>query len=320
MEMNSFTTSKHFDLQTLASGVYAAVALDGGSAVCNAGVIDLGNLVVVFDTFLTPSAAMDLKAAVISLTGRNADFVINSHYHNDHIWGNQVFTPDAVILSSTRTRQDMLTEGVEEYEYYSANAVNKLAEVRGQQSSILDPDLAADNQLWLGYYEGLAADLPGLTLPKPQITFDAASQIHGTSRSLHLLEFKGAHTESDLVLHLPDEGIVFASDLLFVGFHPYLGECNPEHLLSALQEIRLLNAAVFVPGHGAVGSRADLDRMMDYVQTCLDISHSLVRDGADTSRLEETVSLPVQFQALRMKKFYYSNLRSLCKFISAAGA
>jgi len=51
MTDNTLLGSKHFTLHQLAEGVYAAIATDGGAACCNAGLIDLGGQVVVFDTF-----------------------------------------------------------------------------------------------------------------------------------------------------------------------------------------------------------------------------------------------------------------------------
>lgn len=309
-------TSGHFDLQTLADGVHAAIPKDGGGAICNAGIIDLGGLVVVFDTFLTPSAARDLKSAVLELTGRPADIVINSHYHNDHIWGNQVFTPEAVILSSTVSRQLMGTEGLAEYEYYSANAAKKLEWAREQLAAAADAKQIEEASLWVGYYQWLAVDLPTLTLPKPQITLDGDGEIHGTSRMVRLLQFEGGHTGSDLVLYLPEEHILFASDLLFVKMHPYLGECQPEKLLQALNTLQQLGAEICVPGHGAVGTEADLLAMAAYTQNCLDAARRLVEAGEGWENLEEKVEIPERYRAWPFGRFNYLNIQSFCKILA----
>ncbi len=100
MKKTNFKGSKHFVLHSLDEGISAAIAEDGGSAISNAGLIDLGGQILVFDTFLTPQAATDLRRSATEL-GRVPQIVINSHYHNDHIWGNQVFASDAQIVSST---------------------------------------------------------------------------------------------------------------------------------------------------------------------------------------------------------------------------
>ncbi len=96
-------TSKHYILDRLSDGVYAAIAKDGGSAISNAGLVDLGDATLVVDTFLTPTAAEDLRAEAQRLTGRIPRWVINTHYHNDHIWGNQVFLPEATLISTVET-------------------------------------------------------------------------------------------------------------------------------------------------------------------------------------------------------------------------
>jgi len=92
--------SKHFRLQQLAEGVYAAIHREGGGAIGNAGIVDLGDRTLVYDTFIAPQPAEDLRAAAEALTGRPVDTVINSHWHSDHMWGNQVFGQDTDILST----------------------------------------------------------------------------------------------------------------------------------------------------------------------------------------------------------------------------
>src|SRR5690242_19894952 len=87
----TLVSSKHFHLEELAEGVYAAIATIDGGAVCNAGIIDLGDQLVIFDTFLTPQAATDLRAAAERLVGRAVTLVINSHWHGDHVQGNMSF-------------------------------------------------------------------------------------------------------------------------------------------------------------------------------------------------------------------------------------
>ena len=93
---------RHFGLQQLADGVYAAVHADGGWVICNVGIVDLGERTLIFDTGLSPQGAVELRAAAVALTGRVPYYVVNSHYHNDHIRGNQVFN-DGLLVSTART-------------------------------------------------------------------------------------------------------------------------------------------------------------------------------------------------------------------------
>ena len=100
---NATLASEHFDIESLAEGVYAAMASPSGAAYSNAGIIDLGDSTLVFDTFDAPQAGEDLKHAADALTGRPATYVINSHFHADHWLGNQAFDPQTPIIATHRT-------------------------------------------------------------------------------------------------------------------------------------------------------------------------------------------------------------------------
>ena len=72
-------TSRHFILQRLGDGIYAAIASDGGWAICNAGAIDLGDRVLVFDTFVNQHVAEEFKETIRRLIGKPISYVVNSH-------------------------------------------------------------------------------------------------------------------------------------------------------------------------------------------------------------------------------------------------
>ena len=71
MDMDhTLARTKHFRLERLVEGIYAAIHVDGGAAIGNAGIVDLGDRTLVYDTFFTPQAGEDLRAAAEALTGR----------------------------------------------------------------------------------------------------------------------------------------------------------------------------------------------------------------------------------------------------------
>jgi glyoxylase-like metal-dependent hydrolase (beta-lactamase superfamily II) len=309
--------SEHFALHPLGEDVFAAIAKDGGAAICNSGVIDLGRQVVVFDTFLTPQAALDLRETVVDVLGRAPQIVINSHYHNDHIWGNQVFAPDAQILCSTRTSELIATAGVDELSWYASNSAGQLASHREQYAGATDAQEREDELLWMGEYAGVVEALPHLEVCMPSITFKDRLEIHGTKHTADLITYEGGHTGSDTVLYLPDQGIVFMSDLLFVRFHPYLAEGNPVQLLRSLKELSALDAHCFVPGHGPVGGIDDLGLLIGYIEHCLETAQMLVtQDGSDADRVT-TVKVPERYQHWRLPQFYRASIRSMCQQLSA---
>jgi glyoxylase-like metal-dependent hydrolase (beta-lactamase superfamily II) len=121
------SNSTHFRLEQLAGGVYAAIHIDGGAAIGNAGIVDLGDRTLIFDALFTPQAAEDLRAAAEALTGRAVDAVIDSHYHNDHIWGNQVFSIATDIVATEGTRRLIVaTKGHDDYDSFKEQAAANL--------------------------------------------------------------------------------------------------------------------------------------------------------------------------------------------------
>jgi cyclase len=260
--------SRHFNGVELAEGVYAAIASENGAGVGNAGVIDLGGLTLILDTFLTPQAGQDLRKWAEELTGRAPDLVVNTHYHNDHVWGNQVFLPEAKIISSIRTRQLMQTAGVEELHEYTAISPGRYQELKEQYEREPDPEKQKNLLFWMAYYEGLVEALPALHLCLPSITFERNLTLHGELRTAELLSFDAGHTGGDTVLYLPDSKTAFLADLLFVGCHPYLADGDPDALQSVLVTLQELDAHTLIPGHGPPGKPADLQLMIDYIELC----------------------------------------------------
>jgi cyclase len=117
------------------------------------------------------------------------------------------------------------------------------------------------------YHQAVVDTKPILQHRPPNLTFDQRLVFHGTERSAELLTFEHGHTESDAVLFLPQEGIAFMSDLLFIGHQPYLGGGNPDSLCQILEQVSALEPRLLLSGHGPVGTAESLDVMARYVRT-----------------------------------------------------
>jgi cyclase len=297
--------SKHFSDVKLAPGVWAVYANRDGAAFGNAAVIDLGEQTLVFDTCLTPQAGRDLHDFAEAVTGRAPASVVNSHYHNDHTWGNQAF-PEAIILSSEITRQQMTDRGPVWIQDLTAGAGDQLAAVRGQLASETDPYQRQELEIWGAFYSGVVEALPELHLVLPHMTFERHLSLHGTRQRVELLSFEGGHTASDTVLFLPEVGIVFLSDLLFIGCHPLMMDGDPHKLKAILNELMGLDAAVFVPGHGPAGRPADLQRLIDYVDACSELAC-----GCESDQELTLVMPPGEFESWAYRRFFEVNLKVL---------
>jgi glyoxylase-like metal-dependent hydrolase (beta-lactamase superfamily II) len=125
-----------------------------------------------------------------------------------------------------------------------------------------------------------------------------------------LIPFEGGHTESDAVLWLPQEGIVFMSDLLFIGHQPNLAGGDSNSLLRSLVFVSELEPRLLVPGHGPVVLPAGISQMRGYMQTLDGLAHKLVEDG-DAEETIDTMPIPEPCDTWLFASFFPVNMHYL---------
>ena len=307
--------SPHFEVVQLADGIYAAIARDGSAAISNAGIIDIGEHTLIFDSFLTPRAAADLRVTAEMLTGRQIQFVINSHWHGDHIRGNQVFSPETEIISSNATRQLIRTEGTAELHEDIENSAQSLRDYENQLSKEKDEGKRADILYDLICAQQVAESAPKVKLRLPNWTFDGKLVFHGDLHTAELIELGTGHTQNDSILLLPDARIAFVSDLLFVESHPSLKHSDLEAWLHSLDMLEGYNLEKFVPGHGPVGVPGDVILMRQYIHDLEKIAARLVKQGKPIDSVNQQ-RIPERYSGWKLKRFFYANLRFLFNRLS----
>ncbi len=303
-------SSRHFRVEKLSDGVYAAIHSEGGWAIGNAGIIDLGDKTLVFDAFHTPQAAKDLVKACLYLTGHPVKLLINSHYHNDHTWGNQAFGAEVDIISTAKTRSLIITEGLAQVKAYTDTAQNELEGLQDRLDHSRDEAECHDLQLFIDEYHGIIASLPILKLRLPNLTFTGEMTMHGSKRSVSIMTYEGGHSESDTLLYLPEDRIIFMGDTLFINSHPYLADGDPDVTLRILAEVKLLKPSTVVPGHGPCGKIEHLDLLDGYIHHLLAMVGNAIHRGATEDELAST-PIPQKYRAWSFQPFFTSNLRFL---------
>jgi cyclase len=287
-------SEEFFRYERLAKGVYAAIdPLDhGGSGGCNAGIIDLGDQTIVFDSGVTPRVGRELYNVALRLTKRPPSHLVVSHYHNDHIRGGQSFR-NATEVATTVTRALIATKGRAELKEDRAAAPDQVVKMRrlARSKDKSDRDVGA---FMTPYWQKMLASLPEVKLRLPDITFDDKLNFHGTKRSAQLIAFKNGHTESDCVLFLPQERILFCGDLLFVKTHPFLGHGDPVSLTEILNQLKKLKARVLVPGHGPLGRNEDIYEVKSYICTLSAQAQRILRKGG-TEEDAATHRIPARY-------------------------
>ena len=300
----------NFVVHEIVPGVWAAIHNDQyGKAICNAGIIDLGDKTVVFDPFMTPEAARELKAVAEQLTGRVVSLVINSHYHNDHIRGNQVFAPDATIISTHFTRNEIARVEPEEQKWEQKHAPTLLKAVRKRMSNASAQE-REELPLWIGYYEGMVQSAHELRITLPDLVFNDSLWILGSKRSIKLVECKNGHTASDAILMIPEEGIVFMGDLLFTERHPWITDGkieNWQEILRKYYEDKSLTT--YIPGHGPVSQKPALQELYRYFNDVRDICSKVDNDSVKVVVMQQPILQP--YRHWYFGKFYQPNLEYL---------
>lgn len=305
--------SKHFNIQKLSPGVWAAINNDKfGHAICNAGIVDMGDKTIIFDPFMNIDAALDLKSIAKKLTGREASFVVNSHYHNDHVRGNQLFLP-ATIISSKYTKERMAVSEPAELAWERENAPKILSAYKTKYKTATSSE-KEELELWIGYYEAMVTQGPLVQTTLPTLTFNDSLWINGKKQDVLLVELKNGHSPSDVIMIIPASGIAFMGDLFFEKRHPYLGDGNHESWLTNVNKIyNDTSLKTFVPGHGPVAGKTRLTEMSNYITEI----NSLVKQAINNNQPDSVIKkspLPAAYTSWKLKQFYDFNLNYFLKY------
>lgn len=311
--MTALPTSRHFMLQPVAEGVYAAIARDGAGAMANAGIVDLGDRTLVFDTFMTPQAAEDLCAAAEALIGHPIAYVVNSHWHDDHVRGNQAF-PDAEIVATDRTSLLMATRTSESAERYRDQAPAFVAGLREQYAVASDERERARLVLDISLGEEILASLATFELRLPTHTFAERLTFRGPAREALLLTYGGGHTESDAFLYLPAERILFAADLVVHQAHPWMGHGNPDEWPRILDRLEALDIGTLVPGHGPLAGREAIGAVRAYLGDVQRLAAALLRAGNGADDLAQA-PMPEAYAAWDAPEVFARNMHFLGEYL-----
>lgn len=234
-------------LVEVADGAFAYLQPDGGWGWSNAGLVHGGqeSLLVdtLFDLALTREMLDSMRAVTDSAPIAN---LVNTHANGDHCYGNELVT-DAHIIASTACAEEMLRTPPEVLAQFMT-AAPKLGELGDYLVECFG-----------------SFDFEGITLTPPTVTFDQRLDVHVGDRRIELHEVGPAHTEGDVIAHLPDAGVVYTGDILFIEGTPLMWTGPIANWIAACDLILSFDASVIVPGHGPLTDAAGVERVKDYL-------------------------------------------------------
>jgi len=303
------------ELSRLAEGVYAHIVTPDGNAISNSGIILLDHSVVVFDTHFTPEAGQLLLARVQSITPKPVRYVINSHFHPDHTHGNQAFPNTPFIIGSTNTRRDMLQSDLPSLNRILNLTRDQIERARKEVDSEPDAKMQERMRGDINSRQSLADNLARLKILAPATTLDDSMTIV-EGREARLLCLGNGHTDGDIVLFLPAEKIVFAGDLFFNEAIPNAQDASLLEWIKTLEVLSGLDAERFVPGHGPVGTKSDVNEFRGYLEDLKALVEPAVGRG-DT--LEQVLAIPVpdKYASYRFQNLFQPNLERMYKELKA---
>jgi glyoxylase-like metal-dependent hydrolase (beta-lactamase superfamily II) len=306
--------SKYFNLQEVGQGIYAAIAVEGLGAMGNAGIIDMGNFTVIFDTFNIQQAAEDLKHAAEELTGNKIRYVINSHWHGDHVRGNQVFKDVDIIASGTTAEliNTLQSERIKNQKAFLPNLYEDLKSMKGKLETETEKDAMERLEMDISFLTEIGKSLEALELCSPTITFDTRLVIYGTKRHIEILAMGTSHTKDDSIVYLPLERIAFMADVGSVNNHPMFEHGNPEKWVQVLKKVRKMDIDIIVPGHGNVGQATELDTVIKYIEKVMDITEDFINQGRCIEDIN-SIKIPKEFSNWKASQIFYQNIKFLSK-------
>ncbi len=226
-------------LTQIAEDVYAYVDTKNGSKEnsfgANAGIIIGKDGIVVVDTMISAKEAKRFIRDIQTISSKPIRYVVNTHYHLDHVFGNSEFTKLGAVVIAQENDKKTMENSAEE----TLNSIGKYG---------LTPE-----------------DMKGTTPAYPVLTYGDRMTIDIGGLQIELIHARPSHTDGDTLVYIPSRKVLFTGDILFTNYHPFLGEGNIEEWAKELDDIKLMDVEKIIPGHGPLSGKTDLEDMKEYI-------------------------------------------------------
>jgi glyoxylase-like metal-dependent hydrolase (beta-lactamase superfamily II) len=205
----------------------------------NIGVVLGAESVCVIDSRSTHVDADELRSDLARLTTLPVGYLVNTHMHWDHTFGNARF-PEAIVVGHRDCRRRLLEEG---------------AETRARIQ-------AAE-----GLQEEIRRHVGGVEIVPPTVTFLDSIRLHVDERPIDLRWLGRGHTDNDVTVTVDD--VCFAGDLVEEGAPPAFGDSYPEDWVATLDRLLDELPPTVVPGHGDVVGPSFVHEQRDRIEQAI---------------------------------------------------
>jgi 2-keto-4-pentenoate hydratase/2-oxohepta-3-ene-1,7-dioic acid hydratase in catechol pathway/glyoxylase-like metal-dependent hydrolase (beta-lactamase superfamily II) len=261
-------------LHEVADKVWAWTLPDGGYGWSNAGLVAGDGASLLVDTLFDLALTREMLSAMKSITERApiTDALI-THSNGDHTHGNQLLDASVRIIAATDTAEE-IAHGM---------APELLAMTQTGDLGPVATPYARDR---FGHF-----DFSGIDVRNADETFDRDLTIDVGGRRVELLNLGPAHTAADSVVHVPDAGVLFGGDLLFIGCTPIVWAGPISNWIAACDAMIALDAPIVVPGHGPVTDPDGIRAVRGYLAHVDEQAEAAYRKGLSWAEAANGIDL-----------------------------
>lgn len=235
-----------YGLHQISAHCHAWLQPDGSWGLNNAGLVSSGGESLLVDTAFDVAHTRRLLDALAPVTA-NAPIrrVFNTHADGDHCFGNQLLdaSVEKIATSDAASRMDV-------------------AHLDGIRTRL------ASDAPGMDYMRHCFSpfDFSDIVPQPPDTTFDGQLSLTVGDVRVELIEMPPAHTTGDAVVFIPEDGVLFAGDVLFIDAAPIAWAGPLESWAQACEQLIALDPAVVVPGHGPITDVDGIARVRDYLR------------------------------------------------------
>ena len=288
-------STRNFKVEKIAEGIYAVIRTEPASlwfTPNNVFIIGKRDVIVV-DSNLTSEHTREVLTELRKLTDKPVKYVVNTHWHEDHIIGNRVYRdafPGVRFVGHRSTLTDLPTIGESNRKGSLQNGRGFIGLLEGklEKGENLAGQKLTDEER-LGYTSDInlvsmyLAESKNFEIILPTVPVDDRLDISQDKRRIEVRYLGKAHTAADLIVYLPDEKIAITGDLM-VHPVPLVGSTSfPLEYAATLEKLLALDAKVFIPGHGPVM------RDTAYLKSMIGLLQSIKRQAEESAVRGETL-------------------------------
>ena len=234
------------------------VYVESGILACNLGLVTTEEGIVMIDVPLRPTDAVKWRDEV-SKKGE-IRYLINTEEHPDH-YQTAWFFP-GVLIAHQENRAKL--------------AKVPLAEVM-ERFKVMDP-------------ESMPL-IEGFTLRIADVTFNESLNLYLGKHTFTLFHLPG-HCTGGIGVYIPEERVVFTSDIVFNQKKSWLHESEPSQWLESLQKIGKLDIDTIVPGHGDICKKDYLEEQTSIVQQWVEVVQTAIKQGLSEEEAAVRITQP----------------------------